>query len=360
MSTASPSARRREVVAADAPATYPALDLPVRPPLAPMEARSVDVIPEGPGWQYEPKWDGFRCLAFRDGDTVALQSKNGQPLTRYFPEVVAYLLALPRRRFVLDGELVIFLDRHLAFDALLQRIHPAPSRIARLSHDTPGTLLAFDLLVDARGTSLLSKPLSERRARLERFFASLQADGIELSPVTTDLAKAREWVETLGLIGCDGIVAKLTDAPYRPGERDAMQKFKRQRTADCVVGGFRWASGGTTAIGSLLLGLYNDEGRLDHVGFTAGFSRQDREALKARVLPLRGGAGFTGRAPGGPSRWSRGRSAEWEPLEPRLVCEVQYDHASGGRFRHGTRFVRWRPDKAPRQCTFAQLVRSSP
>jgi ATP-dependent DNA ligase len=335
------------------------MSLPLRPPYAPMEAQVVDEIPAGPGWQYEPKWDGFRCLAFRDRDRVELQSKNGRSLTRYFPEVAAYLRALPAPSFVLDGEIVIPVDGRLSFDDLLQRIHPAASRVGRLARERPAVLIVFDLLVDASGGSLIARPLRERRQRLEAFADRVLRgrDDVRLSPATQDAAQARAW---LGMAGTtlDGIVAKRLDLSYQSGERTGMQKVKRRRTVDCVVGGFRFASG-APVVGSLLLGLYDDDGLLHHVGFTSGFPAATRKALRARLEPLIEPPGFTGRAPGGPSRWSTERSADWQPLAPRLVVEVSYDHFTGDRFRHGARFLRWRPDKAPRQCTFAQVRVSS-
>ena len=319
----------------------------------------MDEIPTDPGWQYEPKWDGFRCLAFRDGDRIELQSKNGQPLARYFPEVVAHLRSLSPRSFVLDGEIVVPVDGHLSFDDLLQRIHPAASRIERLSRERPAVLIVFDLLVDPAGRLLADRPLRERRARLEAFAAKHLAgrDDLRLSPATEDVAQARAWLATAGPT-LDGIVAKRLDLPYRSGERTGMQKIKRRRTADCVVGGFRYSSGSPT-VGSLLLGLYDEDGLLHHVGFTSGFPAEARKALLAKLEPLVQEPGFTGRAPGGPSRWSTERSGEWTPLAPRLVVEVSYDHFSGDRFRHATRFLRWRPDKAPRQCTLDQVTASS-
>jgi ATP-dependent DNA ligase len=337
------------------------MSLPLRPPYPPMEARVVDDVPTGPGWQYEPKWDGFRCLAFRDGDHVELQSKSGQPLARYFPEVVAHLLTLHPRAFVLDGEIVIPVDGRLSFDDLLQRIHPAASRVERLAREHPAVLIVFDLLVDADGAALVERPLRERRRALETFAARHLAgrDDVRLSPATEDVAQARAWLDLAGGT-LDGIVAKRVDLPYQSGERTGMQKVKRRRTADCVVGGFRYAAGKTnTLVGSLLLGLYDAEGLLHHVGFTSGFPAADRAALLDRVRPLVKPPGFTGRAPGGPSRWSSERSGEWEPLDPKLVVEVSYDHWSGDRFRHATRFLRWRPDKAPRQCTLDQVAVSS-
>jgi len=322
-----------------------------------MEAKTGASLPGGDGWFYEPKWDGFRCLTFRDAEVVALQSKSGQPLARYFPELVEALLALTPSRFVLDGEIVIRRNDQLQFDDLLQRIHPAESRIRRLAAETPATLLVFDLLVDARGDSLTALPLRERRQRLEDFIAALRGTHplVELSPVTADRALAETWLREFGRLGLDGIIAKMSGARYHSGDRDAMVKVKRMRTADCVVGGFRYGEG-TTKVGSLLLGLYNEEGQLDHVGFSSSFTAAERQELTSIVEPLAGGAGFSGRAPGGPSRWSTARSTQWVPLDPSLVCEVRYDHFSGGRFRHGTKFLRWRPEKKPHACTFAQLA----
>ena len=340
-------------------AGFPPIALPIRPPFPPMEAQGVKEIPSAEGWQYEPKWDGFRCLAFKSGRKALLQSKSGQPLGRYFPELIEALLELPVPKFVLDGEIVIEHEGRLHFDELLQRIHPAASRIRRLAQETPAKLMIFDLLVDGAGKSLLLQPLVERRRRLEEFHRKFaRSTAIELSPATTNLSQLERWMPRLVARGCDGVVAKLADSAYRSGERSAMVKIKRLRTADCVVGGFRYGSKGHH-IGSLLLGLYNSAGKLDHVGFTASFRAEQRVELKKIVEPLRGGTGFTGGAPGGPSRWASERSAEWVPLKPELVCEVQYDHFSGWRFRHGTKFLRWRPDKAPRQCTFQQLEPSA-
>ncbi|MFL6194543.1 MAG: ATP-dependent DNA ligase [Thermoanaerobaculia bacterium] len=333
---------------------FPEIGLPVKPPFPPMEARSAETIPADAGWIYEPKWDGFRCLAFRQGDTVALQSKSGQPLDRYFPEMVEAFKGLPLKAFVLDGEIVILRDGGLDFDALLQRIHPAASRIRKLAGETPATFQAFDLLVDERGRPLVELPLEERRARLTKLFGKIQGKSVVLSPATPDVKVAERWIRELGGAGLDGVIAKLADSPYLSGERDGMVKVKRMKTADCVVGGFRWAQKGGK-VGSLLLGLYDDRGLLDHVGFSSSFTAQEREELEPILLPLREPPGFTGRAPGGPSRWSQGRSTEWEPLRPALVCEVRYDHFSGDRFRHGTKFLRWRPEKRPDQCTFEQV-----
>ncbi len=333
---------------------FPSIKLPIRPPYPPMEAVSVAEIPQGDGWLYEPKWDGFRCLVFRRGDQVLLQSKAGQPLGRYFPELVDALHALPVQEFVCDGEIIILEDGRLAFDELLQRIHPAESRIRKLAAETPSTLMVFDLLVDGEGKPLVNFPLAERRQELQIFFSGIPInERVRLSPASKDRADAEDWMGELGAAGLDGIIAKRLDEPYHSGDRSGMVKIKRLRTADCVVGGFRYAEKGDQ-IGSLLLGLYR-EGLLDHVGFTSSFAAEERQGLKKIVEPLAGGEGFTGKAPGGPSRWSTRRSNEWQPLQPKLVCEVRYDHFSGERFRHGTKFLRWRPDKDPKQCTFAQV-----
>jgi ATP-dependent DNA ligase len=334
---------------------FPPIKLPIRPPFPPMEAKLAREIPGGDGWIYEPKWDGFRCLVFRRDDEVLLQSKAGQPMGRYFPELVEAFRHLKPRQFVLDGEIVIFLEGQPSFDHLLMRIHPAESRIRRLSKETPASFLAFDLLVNARGQSLVDEPLRKRRQELEAFYKSSRHSGsIQLSPATQDRKQAERWMKDLQGSGFDGVMAKRANAPYASGQRSAMVKIKKIRTADCVVGGFRYASKGR-AIGSLLLGLYNDQGLLDHIGFSSSFKADERAKLRKIVEPLRGGSGFTGRAPGGPSRWSTERSGEWEPLDPKLVCEVSYDYFSQGRFRHGTRFQRWRPEKDPRQCTFEQV-----
>jgi ATP-dependent DNA ligase len=324
-----------------------------------MEARIATELPAGEEWQYEPKWDGFRCLAFRDGDELELRSKSGQPLERYVPELVEALLALGAKRFVLDGEIVIPQGEALSFDALLLRIHPAASRIQRLAHETPARLLVFDLLVDERGTDFTKRELHDRRERLEAFAARYFRDDarVALSPATRSVEDARGWLA--GRAGTDGVVAKRTDCRYMTGDRNGMVKIKRIRTADCVVGGFRYGTRGGQ-VGSLLLGLYDDEGLLDHVGFTSSIAAADRAEVTATLEQLAGGSGFTGRAPGGPSRWSTARSAEWVPLDPKLVVEVKYDHFSGGRFRHGTKLLRWRPEKKPRQCTFDQLTVATP
>jgi ATP-dependent DNA ligase len=354
---ASRKSKRAAAVDEFTPAEFPRLKLPVQPPSTPMEARTTDEIPQGKQWIYEPKWDGFRCLAFRDGEQLVLQSKAGQPLGRYFPELLQVLLEVPADYFVLDGEIVIEVDGHLDFDALLQRIHPAESRIKKLSRQTPAQFFCFDLLVDANGADLSGLPLHDRKDHLRRFLGDhlKRNHTLRMSQFSPDLAEAKAWLTDLAVFGCDGIVAKLKDEPYHSGDRDAMYKIKRKRTADCVVGGFRYAAKKEKGIGSLLLGLYNKAGELDHVGFCSSFTIQQRLDLVKKLIPLRGGSGFTGKAPGGPSRWNQGRSAEWEALDPTLVVEVQFDHLSNGRFRHGTKFLRWRPEKAPRQCTFEQL-----
>jgi ATP-dependent DNA ligase len=320
-----------------------------------MEALSVAEIPEGPRWQYEPKWDGFRCLAFRDGEKVELQSKSGRPLTRYFPELVEAALAIDARKFVLDGEIVVPQDGGFSFDALLQRIHPAQSRIARLAREMPALFIVFDLLAGSTGESFRELPLGERRRALEAFVRRHVRSGmpVRLSPATTRLAEARKWLKQVGAT-LDGIIAKRCDLGYRSGDRSAMQKIKNYRSADCVVGGFRYGEG-KRVVGSLLLGLYDEAGALNHVGFTSAIANAEKKALTARLEKLIAPPGFTGNKPGGPSRWSTRRSAEWQPLKPKLVVEVCYDHFSGGRFRHGTSFRRWRPDKSPRQCTLAQV-----
>jgi ATP-dependent DNA ligase len=325
-----------------------------KPPLPPMEARSVEEIPTGDSWQYEPKWDGFRCLAFRERDKIYLQSKNGQPLARYFPDVVANVPKLPQQEFVLDGELVIPVSGALSFDELQLRLHPAASRVQKLAAMHPAVYIVFDLLAE-NGKSYLKLNLRERRQRLEKFARSnLPSEkDIRLSPATTDYKVASNWFRKTGR-DLDGIIAKRLDAAYTSGERTAAVKVKLIRTADCVAGGFRYATG-ARVIGSLLLGLYGDDGLLHHVGFISGFKASERRALTQKFERLRKSPGFTGNAPGGPSRWSTERTGEWEPVDPKVVVEVAYDHFTGGRFRHGTRFLRWRPDKDPLQCTMDQV-----
>lgn len=327
--------------------------MPLTEFIKPMEARSTLDLPEGEGWQFEPKWDGFRCIAVREGAAAELWGKSGKPLGRYFPEIMAWLRALPNDRFTLDGELIVPVDGLGSFDALQQRLHPAESRIRKLSAATPATLVVFDLLHDGQ-MRWLDRPLGERRPALEAFVQTVPAsDSLRLSPATADRAVAKRWFEELSH-ELDGVIAKRIDDAYAPGER-GMLKIKRIRTADCVVGGFRYGTG-SKQVGSLLLGLYNAQGKLDHVGFTSAFSNDEKPSLTRKLEALMGGPGFTGKAPGGPSRWSTERSSEWQPLRLELVAEVGYDQITGDRFRHGTRFMRWRPDKAPEDCTFEQLA----
>lgn len=321
-------------------------------PFAAMEARSVDELPRDVGWQFEPKWDGFRCIAVRQGDAVALFAKSGKPLGRYFPDMVTSLEALPAGDFVLDGELTIPVDGRLSFDALQMRLHPAASRVQKLAAEHPAVYVLFDLLLAPGNQPLAALPLSERRRELERFFASIERPGLQLSPVTTEHKQAEAWLAGAGG-DLDGVIAKRLDAPYAAGERQ-MLKIKRIRTADCVVAGFRYGTG-SKLVGSLLLGLYDDDGKLNHVGFTSALTDEDKAELTRRLEALAGGSGFTGRAPGGPSRWSTERTEHYEALRPELVAEVAYDHVSSDRFRHGTRLLRWRPDKRPDQCRMEQL-----
>ncbi len=319
-----------------------------------MEARPVANLPEGERWRYEPKWDGFRCLAFRDGDSMELRSKSGQSLGRYFPDVAAALMALGAPRFVLDGEIIIPIDRRLSFEALQLRLHPAASRVAKLAADHPAVFVAFDLLVASDGRRLTDQPFTERRRALDAFLAAESGSrAVRLSPSVADRAAALAWLDHFGG-DIDGVIAKRADLPYLGGSRDGMQKYKPAHSADCVVGGFRYGKN-SAVVGSLLLGLYDADGLLHHVGFTATLPAKERPALTRRLEQLIEPPGFTGRAPGGPSRWSTERSAEWQPLRPDLVVEVRYDQVTEGRFRHGTTLLRWRPDKAPRQCGFDQL-----
>ena len=320
--------------------------------LAPMEALLAAELPEGDGWQFEPKWDGFRCLARRDGAEITLTSKSGKPLGRYFPEVIEILAAVKAKRFLLDGELIISLNDALSFEALQMRMHPAESRVRRLAGETPAELMLFDLL-ELGGTSLTAEPLSKRREALETFFAANAVPGLQLSPVTRSRDVALRWLKRSGG-ALDGVIAKRLELEYRSGER-AMIKVKQQRTADCVVGGFRYAEK-KKEVGSLLLGLYDHEGLLHHVGFTSAIPARERSRLTKDLQKLIAPPGFTGNAPGGPSRWNTERTTQWEPLKPELVVEVRYDQVTSRRFRHGTGFLRWRPDKDPRQCTFDQLA----
>jgi ATP-dependent DNA ligase len=320
--------------------------------LAPMEALLAAELPEGDGWQFEPKWDGFRCLARRDGAEITLTSKSGKPLGRYFPEVVEMLGSLKEVQFLLDGELIIPLGNALSFEALQMRLHPAESRVRRLAKETPAELMAFDLL-ELGGKPLLDQPLGLRRETLERFFARNKVSGLQLSPATRDRDTALDWLKRSGG-ALDGVIAKRLTQEYRRGER-AMVKVKQQRTADCVVGGFRYVEK-RKEVGSLLLGLYDDGGLLHHVGFTSAIPAKERAGLTKELKALIEPPGFTGNAPGGPSRWATERSGKWEPLKPALVVEVRYDQVTGRRFRHGTGLMRWRPDKDPKQCTFDQLA----
>ncbi len=335
------------------------MNLPLTVDYAPMEAKLVAALPAGAQWQYEPKWDGFRCLAFKDGTDVDLRSKAGQPFNRYFPEIVAAMEALRVPRCVLDGELVVPENGALSFDELLMRIHPAATRVQKLAREHPALYIVFDLLVDARGQSLVDQPLAVRRPALERFAtrAFHDAPSFRLSPVAHARSDVDAWFASLGT-GLDGAIAKRIDLPYQSGTRLGMQKFKRMRSADCVVGGFRYGSG-SPVVGSLLLGLFDDDGLLHHVGFTSNIPNAEREAVTRKLEALVQPPGFTGRAPGGPSRWSTERTGEWQPLRPALVVEVRYDHFDSGRFRHGTSLLRWRPDKAPGQCTFEQVKQAS-
>jgi ATP-dependent DNA ligase len=317
-----------------------------------MEALLAAELPEGEGWQFEPKWDGFRCLARRDGEEVTLTSKSGKPLARYFPEVAEMLRHLKAEQFLFDGELIISVGDVLSFDALQLRLHPAESRVRKLSKETPAELMVFDLL-ELDGKPLTGLPLSRRREKLEQFFRKNETPGLQLSPMTRERKAALDWLERSGG-ALDGVIAKRADLEYRSGER-AMIKVKQQRTADCVVGGFRYAER-KKVVGSLLLGLYDDDGLLHHVGFTSAIPADERPQLTKDLETLIEPPGFTGSAPGGPSRWNTERTAQWKPLKPVLVVEVRYDQVTSRRFRHGTGFVRWRPDKDPKQCTFEQLA----
>ncbi len=336
------------------------------PPVAPMLARLARTLPLGDQTLYEPKWDGFRCIVFRDGDEVELGSRTEKPLTRYFPEVVDAVRAELPDRCVVDGEIVITGPSGLDFDALLQRIHPADSRVRRLASETPASLVAFDLLALA-DADLRPRPLGLRRAELERALAGV-GPWVHLTPATRDAAVATDWFDRFEGAGLDGVVAKPIDLEYRPGQR-AMVKVKHERTADCVVAGFRWHKSGGV-VGSLLLGLYDDGGTLHHTGVTASFTMDRRRQLVEELAPYREGADEghpwhwqhegEGRRPGTASRWNAGRNLDFEALRPELVCEVAYDHLQGDRFRHATTFRRWRPDREPASCTYAQLEATPP
>ena len=324
-----------------------------KPPIAPMEALLVEQLPAEDGWQFEPKWDGFRCIAVRHGATVELWSKSGKPLGRYFPEIEALVAGLKTKDVQLDGELLVEIAGAMSFDALQARLHPAESRVKRLSKETPAVFVAFDCL-RLGGKKLVGEPLEQRRAVLETLVASENQPSLLLSPRTFDAAQAGAWFSSSGP-ALDGVIAKRRSDSYRPGER-AMLKVKARRTADCVVGGYRRERDGT-GVASLLLGLYDDEGLLNHVGFTSSIAASDRPYWAAELRKLEGGPGFTGNAPGGPSRWATDRSTDWQPLKPSLVVEVLFDQVTGERFRHGTRLLRRRPDKAPSQCTMDQMRR---
>ena len=321
-------------------------------PIEPMEAVLAEELPTGEGWHYEPKWDGFRCVAVRSGDKVALWSKSGKPLARYFPEVVAMFTNLEARDFILDGELLIVTAGAVSFDALQLRLHPAESRIRKLAAETPAMFMAFDCLA-LGGTMLGSQQFAARRGALASMIGKEEQSSLLLSPATRDEKKAERWLERTGG-ALDGVLAKRLDLPYRPGER-AMVKVKQRRTADCVIGGFRFGAKGGQ-VGSLLLGLYDEDGLLNHVGYTSSIAARDRPAWTEELEALAGPPGFTGNAPGGPSRWATARSAQWQPLKPEIVVEVLYDQVTAGRFRHGTKLLRRRPDKAPGQCTMQQLA----
>lgn len=324
---------------------------------APMEAKLVKAIPADDGnWQYEPKWDGFRCIAFRQPDgTIEMRSKSGQPLARYFPELVDALKNLKANEFVIDGEIVIQNGDHFDFDSLLQRIHPAQSRINKLSKETPASYIVFDLLKTASGKNIYEEPLAKRRNQLESFAqANFSRDSdFTLSPCTMSFDDAQKWLSESGAI-TDGVIAKRIDMSYQSGNRNGMVKVKRLRTVDCVVGGFRY-NAGSKVVGSLLLGLYDSDGELHHVGFTSSLSADEKKELTPQLEKLKAAKSFTQNIPGKPSRWSSERSAEWVPLKTKLVVEITYDHFTGGRFRHATRLLRWRPEKAPRSCTLDQI-----
>jgi len=327
-----------------------------------MEARSVESIPEGDEWQYEPKWDGFRCLLARDRDAVTMHSKSGQDLTRYFPEIVAGARTLREESFILDGEIVVPVRGQFSFDDLLQRIHPAASRVRKLAEEVPALFLAFDLL--KRGTKILAAtPLAKRRPQLEEFAARgfFGSSVFRLSPASLKLMDAQRWLRSAGG-GSDGVIAKRLDLPYQAGNRDGMQKIKLYRRADCVIGGFWYSENlqtGCRVVGSILLGLYDGDGLLNHVSFSSGIKAKDKLLLTEKLEAETQKRSFTGNAPGGPSRWSTKRSSEWQPVRPKYVIEVSYDHFTGGRFRHGTAILRSRPDKNPRQCTMDQVAQKA-
>ncbi|MEO6239530.1 MAG: ATP-dependent DNA ligase [Vicinamibacterales bacterium] len=338
----------------------------IEPPIAPMLAKLTAELPVGPGFVYEPKWDGFRALVFRSHSDVFIQSRDLRPLDRYFPELHDALIERLPAGCVLDGEIVIVTPKGLDFDALQLRLHPAASRVATLAKATPSAFVAFDLLAED-GRDLRGLTQAERRAKLEKMLAGARSP-LHLTPATRDVVIARDWLARFEGAGLDGVIAKPEDAAYQPGKR-AMLKIKHARTADCAVAGFRWHKSGKDAVGSLLLGLYDNRGTLHHVGVTSAFSMAKRRELVTELAPLRQGAlehhpwqdraGASGagttRMPGGQSRWSAGKDLSWEPLRVERVCEVKYDHMQGDRFRHGTTFVRWRPDKPAEDCRYDQL-----
>ncbi|HEV8108741.1 MAG TPA: ATP-dependent DNA ligase [Burkholderiales bacterium] len=338
---------------------------PIAPPVEPMLAKLADELPPEGEYLYEPKWDGFRAIVFRGTSELFIQSRDLRPFDRYFPELHETLLAKLPRGCVLDGEIVIATKRGLDFDALQMRLHPAESRVMKLAKETPSSFIAFDLLA-ADGKNLMAAPQSERRTRLEESLAKTEKP-VHLTPMTRDRAVAQDWLERFEGAGLDGVIAKPTGITYQPGKR-AMLKVKHARTADCVVAGFRWHKSGKDAVGSLLLGLYDDKGVLHHVGVTSSFTMATRKQLAQELEPARknafeghpwrewaGAAEGTQRMPGGQSRWSAGKDLSWEPLRIERVCEVKYDHLQGDRFRHAATFLRWRPDKPPAKCRYDQL-----
>jgi ATP-dependent DNA ligase len=317
----------------------------------PMEAKLVDALPADGRWQFEPKWDGFRVIASRSGGSIEIMSKSGKSLARYFPEIVDVLAETSSNEFVVDGELILPIGDILSFDALQARLHPAESRIRRLARETPAQLMLFDCLA-MEGEELVDAPMTERRQAIERFHQEEGNRTLLLSPASLDAGAAAAWLERGGA-ALDGVIAKPLDEAYRPGER-AMLKVKQRRTADCVVGGFRRGKK-EPVFASLLLGLYDDGGLLNYVGFTSAFGNADKAALTRKLEKHIAQSAFTGNSPGGPSRWNNGEQSEWYPLAPVLVVEVSFDQVTGGRFRHGTKLCRWRPDKAPHQCRMDQL-----
>src|SRR5262245_31776290 len=345
------------------------MTFPIEPPVEPMLAKLSDEVPAG-AFLYEPKWDGFRAIVFRDGDDLLIQSRDLRPLDRYFPELHSALLANLPDGCVVDGEVVIATPHGLDFEALQLRLHPAASRVAKLAAETPSSFVAFDLLA-VDGRDVRATPQHERRALLERALAGVKPP-IHVTPVTRDIAVAREWLDRFEGAGLDGVIAKPDDGSYAPGKR-AMIKIKHARTADCVVAGFRWHKDGKDErIGSLLLGLYDERGSLHHVGVTSSFTVAKRKELVRELAPLRANAlashpwrewadpDVMTRMPGGGSRWSAGKDLSWEPLRIERVCEVKYDHMQGSRFRHAAVFQRWRPDKTPQDCRYDQLEVTTP